>query len=241
MRTHWIHCVALTALGMLGTGLLTACGAGDAGSELAMRPKPRAIGARAVLRIPQEEPFSITLSSAQETPGLQGEAGTEKRVTDDGNADAEAWVRHGGTAQATFQIGQAVANDSDQQVQLRVTARCSYETMAETVPPGPFADAQVSLTLYARDGRNRLLRSLKFIAHSTEEGAASSANTKEVTFELTLGAREWVNIFVAGDVQVETTPEREARGKVELRGLEMVIETEPAPPVGMENAGDERA
>ena len=112
--------------------------------------------------------------------------------------------------------------------------------MVETAPPGPFADAQVSLTLYARDGRNRLLRSVKCATHSSQEGAAASKNNKEIMFELPLGARESVNLFLAGNVWIETTPEREARGKIELRGLEMVIETEPAPPVVAENAGDEQ-
>ena len=240
MRAHFLGVTAMMGLAVASAVLLTGCGAGELGSELSMRPKPQSLDTNTTLHVPQDEPFSITLSSSQETPGLSGETETEKNVSNDGNASAAVKVRKGGSAEAAFQIGQSVINDSDQQVQLCVTARCSYETEVATVPPGPFGDAEVNLTLYARDGRNRLLKSLKFAAHASDEGAASSKNTKEVVFDLPLGARESVNLFVAGNVQIETVPEREASGRIELRGLEMVIETKPAPPVGAETAGNEQ-
>jgi hypothetical protein len=220
--------------------LLSGCGGGDVGSELTVRPTPRSLssGERATLRLPQDEPFSITLAPTRESPGLGGTAEADAHVSRDGNADAVARVDEGGSALARFQLGHAVKNESDRQMDLLVRLRCEYETEAEATPPGPLPDATVGLKLYARDGHNRLLRNIGMVDHSTEEGAASSKDRKDVEFTLTLGPRETLSVFLAGSVEIETRVGHSARGSIKLSGLEMQIETALAPPV--RQAGDEQ-
>jgi hypothetical protein len=119
---------------------------------------------------------------------------------------------------------------------LHVRVRCEYESEAEATPAGRSPDAKVELSLYARDGRNRLVRSLNLARHSTDEGAAASTDQKDVEFTLPLGARTVMNVYVAGGVTVETPEGRAASGSIKLGKLEMELRTEAAPPV--KKAGD---
>jgi hypothetical protein len=147
-------------------------------------------------------------------------------------------VENGGSATAGFQLGHALRNDSDRLVSMHVRLRCEYETEAQATPPGPLPDAKVELNLYARDGRNRLVRTFNLAQHSTEEGAAASRDRKDIDLTLPLGAREWVSIFLAGGVEIETPEGHAARGAIQLNQLEMEITTETAPPV--QKAADEQ-
>jgi hypothetical protein len=188
--------------------------------------------------LPQEEPFSITLGPTQETPGLDGTAEADTHVSKDGKANAVASVENGGSALAGFQLGHALQNDSDRQMDLHVQVRCEFGTEADATPPGSPPDAQVGVALYARDGRNRLLRHFDLAQHSTEEGAASSRDQKDLQFTLTLGPRESVNVFLAGSVKIDAQDGHSARGSIKLDGLEMDITTKMAPPV--QKVGDEQ-
>lgn len=216
------------------------CGRGEFGSELSFRPSPQALGGveGGAIRLPQDKPFSIALAPTQETPGLGGTAEADAHASKDGNADATARVENGGSALAGFQLGHAFENDSDRQMHLHVRVRCEYQTQAGALPSSALPDAQVTLKLYARDGRNRLLRELSLVAHSTDEGAASSTSRKNIEFDLTLGPRQSVSIFLAGSVEIETPDGRSAHGSIGLSGLEMDVRTEMAPPV--RKAADEQ-
>ncbi|MFQ5806333.1 MAG: hypothetical protein ACE5I3_07780 [Phycisphaerae bacterium] len=226
--------------GICSLMLLAGCRGGDFGSELAARPKPRSLsrGDGQTIRLPQDEPFSITLAPSRETPGLGGNAEADAHVSKAGSADAAAEVQNGGSAWAEFQLGHAFQNDSDRQMELQVRVRCEFETAADATPPSSLPDAKVGLKLYARDGRNRLVRNFNLAQHSTEEGAASSTDRKDIEFMLTLGPRERVDIFLAGSVGVETREGHSASGSIKLRGLDMELKTEMAPPV--KKAGDEQ-
>lgn len=223
-------CIVLAAISLM---LVSGCGGDGFGSELAARPRPQALdqGDGATLRLPQDRPFSITLAPKHAAPGLVGTADVDTHVSKDGSADASANVENGGNATASFQLGHALKNDSDRLVNLHVRLRCEYETDAQATPPGPLPDAKVSLNLYARDGRNRLLRSLNLAQHSTEEGAAATKDRSDVDLTFPLGARESVSIYLAGGVEIETSEGHAARGSVKLNKLEMEITAKTAPPV----------
>jgi hypothetical protein len=230
-------CCAVAGVCLL---VLSGCGGGDFGSELTVRPNPWLLsrGENQMIRLPQDEPFSIALAPSQESPGLGGTAEADAHTSKDGQADASARVENGGSARAWFQLGHAFENDSEWQAQLEVRVRCEFEAKAEATPPGPLPDAKIDLNLYVRDGHNRLLRNFNLAQHSTEEGAAASTDRKEVEFVLPLGPRQRVDIFLAGSVQVETQEGHSARGSIRLSGLEMELKTEMAPPV--QKAGDEQ-
>lgn len=231
-------CIALAGVAVAG---LSGCGGGGFGSELEARPTPRSLdtGEGVTLLLPRDEPFSIVLAPKQAAPGLGGKAEADSHASSDGRAAAEAHVDNGGSAMASFQLGHAVKNDSDRLVSLRVRLRCEYEAEAEATPPSRSPDAKVELGLYARDGRNRLVRSMNLAQHSTDKGAASIRDRKDVEFTLPLGARQSVNLFVAGGVEIETPEQRAANGSIKLGKLEMEIRTEAAPPV--KQAGDEQS
>ena len=230
-------CIVLAGISLM---LLSGCGGDGFGSELAVRPRPQALKLDddATLRLPQDEPFSIALAPKQAAPGLGGTADAVSHVSKEGRADASAHVENGGSATASFQLGHALRNDSDRLVSMHVRLRCEYETEAQATPPGPLPDAKVELNLYARDGRNRLVRSFNLAQHSTEEGAAASKDRKDVDLTFPLGAREWVSIFLAGGVEIETPEGHAARGSIKLNKLEMEITAEMAPPV--QKAADEQ-
>jgi hypothetical protein len=237
VRTFGIQ-TGCTVLACAVLAALSGCGGGGFGSELEARPTPRPLdtGQNATLCLPQDEPFSIALAPKQAAPGLSGSADAVSNVSKQGHADATARVENGGSATASFQLGHALKNDSDGLVSLRLRVQCEYDISAEATPPSPSADAKVELNLYARDGRNRLVRSLNLAQHTTAEGAASSRDRKDIEFTLPLGARESLNIFLAGGVEIETPEGRAARGTIKLDKLEMEIATEAAPPV--RKAGD---
>jgi len=228
-------------VGTMLMALVVGCNGAGVLSELKVRPQPRAVSAddgNAVM-LPRDEPFAVALAPSRQSPGLVGKADANSSANRDGNAEAAASVEDGGSAQAGFQLGHAFENSADRQVELNVRVHCSYETSAEATPPSPLPDAKVSLKLFARDGRNRLLRNFCLAQHSTEEGAAVSTDEKDVRFVLHLGPRESVTIFVAGNVEIETPDERSARGSIKLSGLTMEVTSTMAPPV--EAAGDERS
>jgi hypothetical protein len=220
--------------------LIAGCGGGEFASELEARPTARALSQREgqTLRLPHDERFSIALAPTQETPGLGGTAEAEAHASKDGSADATARVENGGSAQAGFQLGHAVKNDSDRQMELHVRVRCGYELEVAVTPATPTPGAKVGLKLYARDGRNRLLRAFSLAQHSTEEGAAQSRDSQDLDFRLTLAPYQSVSLYVGGGVEIETPEGRSAEGTLNLRDLEMQITTEMAPPVRA--AGDEQ-
>jgi hypothetical protein len=230
--------LSCVAVGLSVVLVLSGCGGGGFGSELKVQPTPQPLsrGDYRTIHLPQDEPFSIALAPTQKDPGLGGTAEAEAHVSNDGGADAVARVENGGSAQAGFQLGHAFENDSDRQAELRLRVRGEFETVAGATPPGALADAKVGLNLYARDGRNRLLREFSLAQHSTDKGAAASTDRKEFDFVLTLGPRERVAVFLAGSVQIETPEGRSAHGSIKLSGVEMEVTTELAPPVG--RAGD---
>jgi len=223
----------LAVVGLFLLLLPGGCANGGSGTELAVRPVPRALEGvdGETIRLPQDEPFSIALRPLREAPGLTGGADADAHVSRDGNADAFARVENGGSAQAVFQLGHAFQNDSDRQMELNVRLRCAYEVAAGATPPSPFPRAKVDLRLCARGRSNRLLRNLNLAHHSTEEGAAASTDQKDVRFMLILSPHESVSIFVAGTVTAETREEQSAEGSIELSGLEMEVQTKLAPPV----------
>ena len=231
IRTLSAHIGLLATIVVLP--ILAGCSSGEFGSELAQRPKPSALSQAdgAVLHLPQDQPFSITLAPTQETPGLGGKADADAKAERDGKAEAVARVENGGSAMAGFQIGHSMKNDSDRMMNLKVRLVCEYETSVGANPTGPQPDAKVGLNLYARDGRNRLLTSMNLAQQSSDAGAASSRDRKEIEFSLPLGAREWINIYLAGSVQIEIHEGRAADGAVKLTKLEMEIQQEIAPPV----------
>jgi hypothetical protein len=213
--------------------MLAGCSGGSMSSELTMRPDPRPLGksAGSVVRLPKDEKFAIALAPAQKSPGLQGTADATASAAREGNAELTASVENGGTAAATFQLGHAFANDSDRQIDLLVKTRFNCEFRAEVKPAGETEDATLGLSIFARDGHGRLLKSVGVVQYSTSEGSLSSRSGRENEFTLTLGPGQSVSVFVAGDVRIDAKEGRTVSGAMRLTGLEMDVESKPAPAV----------
>lgn len=212
------------------------CSGSGAGSELAYQARPTlvadAAGGGSTLHLPRQQPFSIVLSPSREEPGLGGTAHAEAVASGDGQARTAAQVGAEGSAQGTFQLGHALSNQSARQVDLSFSVRFAYEYSASLTPQAARPDAKVSLTLYARDGRNRLLVERPLITHSTEQGAVQDVGTTQTQFTLTLGPDESVSVFLAGQAQVQAKGVATAQAQVAVTGLEMDVTTHVAPPVG---------
>ncbi|MCC6358168.1 MAG: hypothetical protein IT450_05455 [Phycisphaerales bacterium] len=234
-RFQWIFGCAAGLLLLHG---LAGCGGGGMASELSAQPEARPLSRSSgnLLRLPADDKFSIALAPAQKAPGINGKAEASASAERSGVGDASARVENGGTASATFQVGHALKNDSNNQLDLVVRTRFNYEYAAGAQPAGETEDATLSLNLYARDGKNRLLKTLTVLAHSTAEGDVKSKDRKEAEFTLTLGPGDSVSVFVGGTVMINTKEGRSADGSIKLSGLEMDVESKVAPTVAPASA-----
>jgi len=228
-RPSWPR-LALTCPGL--ALWLAGCAGGATGSELSARPRPRPLSAATerVLRIPEDEKFSITFAPSTRAPGLGGAAEASSSASRDGAAEARASVEQAGTASASFQVGHAFENDSDRQTDLQLRVRCEHEHEA-TASSEARPDASVALWLYVRDQRNRLLRSIRLVEHTTVDGGASLRGNEDFDFTLTLAPRDAANVFLAGVVSAEAAGGRSASGTLRLRALSIEAQATPAPPV----------
>ena len=209
------------------------CSGAAVSSELAVRPEPRPLSrsSGSVLRLPKDEKFAIALAPAQKSPGLMGTADATASASREGSAELSAEVENGGTASATFQIGHAFSNDSERQMDLNIKTRFDCEFRAETKPATQAEDATLNLSIYARDGRGRLLKSIGVVQYSTVEGGLGSKSRRENDFTLTLGPSETVSVFVAGDIAINAKEGRSATAAMRLSGMELEIESKPAPAI----------
>lgn len=224
------HCFCITAL--LSALPLGGCTGGNDLGELAARPKPRNLAPAAPLKIPADEPFTILFAPSSKQPGLGGAAEADARARPDGSAEARVQITGGGQAQAAFQIGHAVRNDSDRQVDLEVAIRYRYEYSAETQADARNEDARIALKLFARDDTNRLLRSMDLLDFATGHGAAQRSGAETLGFRVTLGPGTAASIYLAGEAAADTTrTPRNAAAQLKLADVGFEITSRPAPAV----------
>lgn len=221
------------ALSALTLAAMSGCGGPSFGSELRNRPSttPLASAESRPLRLPADAKFTIRHHESRQVAEFEGQAQADADAAPTGEARAAAAVTDGGTAEGTFQLGHAFHNDGPRQLDLGVRVRLEYQYEASAEPQTGLPDASVGLNLYARDGRNRLIRTVPLVAHSTEQGDASSRGQEDFSFSATLGPGESLSVFVAGNARVQTRPGRSARVAVRISGLELEVETRSAPAV----------
>lgn len=210
-----------------------ACVQPGTGSELATRPRLRSApdSAGKVLRIPADEPFAIRTYDTIRRAEIDGEATADAGATVSGTARAEAAVQAGGEASGMFQLGHALRNDSVAQIDLLTRVRFSYEFETAARPPADLPDAVAQVHLFARDARNRLIRTLPLVVHSTDQGDTQSRGQKDVTVRVTLGPGESISMFLSGSARVQSLAPRGGSARIAITGLEMEFESRPAPPV----------
>jgi hypothetical protein len=219
------------AAGLLA--LLTGCMGAQFGSELSAKPKPRALRSTqsATVHLPQDEAFAIVLPSAHKKAGLDGTAESDADAKPAGAAEASASVKTAGTAEGLFQLGHALSNETDRQMDVAFTVRVHYEFEARNQPAERLPDAAVGLRLYAREPRGRLLRDLVLVDATTESGTAQRHGDETLNFTLTLGPGDTVHVFLAGQAKVDISTGRSASSSLKVSHLEFDVVTQPAPPV----------
>lgn len=228
-------------LAATATLLVSGCAAGRFGSDLAHHPRSPArvkSADAATVSWPQREPLNITLTETTEVPGLDGAAESDAVASRDGSAEAYAKVTGGGTASALFQVGHAFSNETERMLDCTITVRFAYEVATRAEPDTGRPDAMVGLRLYARDNLGRLLRDDTLIEHTTEGGPTERDATETITFDVTLGRGALLNVFLAGQTQIDTESDRMASGRLSLRDLQIDVATRPAPQV--QSANDEQ-
>ena len=234
-----MRCLTLLMTCVTLAPIVAGCAASAGGSELASRPKTLALSAEAgkVIRLPADGAFSIRHQQSSQVAELGGEATGQASLTESNAARASATVTAGGSASGVFQLGHAFRNESDQQVDLLVRVKLSYAYDASNEPREARPDASVSLNVFARDGRNRLIRSMPLVNHTTEQGDARSQGQEDVSFVATLGPAESLSVWVAGSARADVKPERSASASVQVSGVSIEVETRPAPPVRTASRG----
>ncbi len=211
--------------------VLTGCMGTQFGAELSAKPKPRQLRSTqpTALRVPQDEPFAIVLPSASKKPGLDGTAEADATAKATGEAEATASVKQSGSAEAVFQLGHALANETDRQLDLDCTVRLKYEFDVQNTPAERLHDAAIGLRLYAREARGRLLRDLGLLDYTTESGAAGRTGDESFRFTVTLAPGDVVHLFLAGQAKVDIPGERTATAKLKVTGVQFDIAAQPAP------------
>jgi hypothetical protein len=221
---------------LLSMLLLAGCAADQVGAKLASQPEPRGLGTAGgdVLTFPTAEKFSIALPKATHAAGLNGAADATATVDPTtGDAEVTAEVDHTGDADGTFQMGHAIANDSNGQIDIHVKAKLRLLAAAEETPALYLPHAQVGLRLFALDDRNHVLRSVCLLEHNTESGSMQQEADRAVEFTLTLGPHRYVNVYVAGSAQASVGEEQDARARARVRveGLTLEVRSQAAPAV----------
>lgn len=216
------------------------CGGDRFGGELTANPRPHPIrqAEGTTLRWPQEASFSIALPQSSRAAGLDGRAEADAQAKPDGHAEASARVVTSGTAEGLFQLGHALANETDRQVDLDFRVRFHYEFETEVERGVQRPDATVGLKLYARDQRGRVLRDMTLISYTTESGPTARQSTEDLRFTLTVGPGTALNVFLAGQTRVDIPAERSASARLKLSDLQIEVVSRPAPAV--RTAGHER-
>jgi hypothetical protein len=212
--------------------LISGCTGGDVGSELTVRPPPRELprGDAATLKLPADAKFNIALSPATKAPGLAGSADVDSEAAPDGNAACRAKIEGGGQGSATFQLGHTIKNATDRQTDWDVHARFDYDYRAAATPvAGP--QATLSLNLFARDARNRLVQTAGVLQHTTEQGDISGSSREDARFTLTLAAGGTASVFLAGNVTIDAHDGQSGSGEIRVKGLEITLTQRP-PPAG---------
>lgn len=211
------------------------CGCrGSVGEQLALRPQPAPLAPYVgrALELPRDAPYSITLAPTQEAPGLDGKADAEAQVRPDGSGRVSARVENGGSASGTIQLGHSFGNDTERQVDLSVTVALEYEYEATSGQVSRSPEANLTLTLFARDERNRELATVEVLRHSTDHGAASGTGARDVRLAVTLGPGQSASVYLAAAVQVSAEYGRTAGGSIALKNTRMRVEVQPAPAPG---------
>ncbi len=224
-----------TATLCLCTLILAGCGGGQFGSKLSSRPRPQPIRdtQASTLRLPADHKFSIVLPKVSKAPGLDSTATADCNAQADGQALALASITGNGLVESQFQIGHAVKNATELQADLDFRVRFRREFEVTHSLESPLPDAVVGLRLYVQDHDQRTLRDLPLIDLTTEHGAAAQSSDTDVRFTITLEPGGSLDVFLAGRAKVEIPDDRTASASASLKlsGLEIEIQTRPAPPV----------
>ncbi|MBL8879005.1 MAG: hypothetical protein JNG88_07780 [Phycisphaerales bacterium] len=223
--------ISATTLLLMLVAHLTGC-AGGGPSELALRPTAKPLRLDATIKSPGDLPLNLFSSPSQENPGPGGKADARAESKPSGDAIAIADVESGGGATASFQIGSAFVNDSDQQVDVTISAKYRYEFALQTNAKTRTGDATVTLHFYARDQYNRLLRDLPLFTQSTDQGSGGQSGENTINLTLTIGPHDSLYLFFGGSVAVDTLKSaRTAHGELKLSGVELTLTTKAAPAV----------
>lgn len=213
------------------TTQLMGCAAGGA-SELAIKPVAKPLRLDGAIRVPGDHPFSVLSSPSQENPAPGGRAEAQAEAKPTGESKANAVVENGGTASASFQLGSAFVNESDQQIDVSISAKYHYDYALQTSAKSRSGDATLSLHFYARDQYNRLLRDIPLLTQSTDQGAAGQSGESTLNLTLTIGPRDSLYVFFGGAVGVDTLKSsRSANAELRLSGVELSLNGKAAPPV----------
>jgi hypothetical protein len=219
--------------------VLGGCSTAQFGVDMATHPKPYALRKTepTILRLPQDQRFSIALESDHREPGLDGTADASADAKDTGQGEAAVAVTRSGSAEALFRLGQGFSNDTDRQMDLALVVRYHYDFDARAEPQAGSPDASVGLRLYAHEEHGRMLRDLVLIDYSTENGALQRQGDMHDSFTLTLGPGQAVEVFLAGRAKVDVSAERSASATLKLSELQFEIATRPAPAVSARPEG----
>ncbi len=213
--------------------ILSGCASDQFGSQLSAHPKARAIDRPegTTLHLPQDQPFNITLPRATKQPGLEGTAEVDATAKPNGDAAASASVTNGGSAEAVFQLGHAVSNATEKQVDFEFHVHLQYEFEAQASTELSLPDATVGLRLYARYEQGRLIRDIALVGYTTENGATKRQSTENVNFTLPLGPGDSLSVFIAGQAKVEVPASRSASRSIKISDFQIEVLTRPAPAV----------
>lgn len=230
---HVCRITKSTWMPLAGLALLAGCESGQFGAELVAQPKAYAISSTetTTLRLPRDQSYNIALPRVMKEPRLGGTAEADAEAAAAGTAMALAEVDSGGVAEGVFQLGHALRNATDRQTDFEVDVKFSHAFTAGMSSAAGLADAMAGLRIYARTARGRILRDIALLDYSTESGPINRSSSEGVSFTVTLGPEDTLNVFLAGRARVDVPDDRSAHARLELTDVTMDITAMPAPAV----------
>lgn len=179
---------------------------------------------QAELELPGTAGFNIHVKQSSQNPAAQGQAKGNSDATSQGRAFAVVEGCEGGSASASFKIGQQIDNATGQfqavSIELEYTQKVSVEA---AVPPAPKTQATASLSLVILDSRKRVVLQLPLVQSDSDQAAGGVLSKEQRHTTARFEPNLTYSIMLVGSADVTTADTQKALARLEIEDLKMKL------------------
>jgi hypothetical protein len=208
-------------------GLFGCGGAAEYGMAVRVSPERRQPAKVGPQKYPGEQGFNIHDAQRAST----GDAEASSQAKPDGTAMCSVGAKAGGTAWAEFQLGECLDNRAKDKplVRARFDVVYAYEDSSSD-PAATGSASQAALKIYIKDSRERVVRKLDLIGIETEQGPAKGRKQEICEFAFEMEPDLVYHYVLAGRTEVTSAEKTQGSAKLEIKSLQLDLDTKPVPP-----------